>query len=182
MRPVFYSINVTLDGCCDHRVFEPDAELHRHTTALLQRADALLLGRVTYLMMEEAFRPGPDAPALPDWMQPFAGAMHAARKHVFSHTLAKADWNAELVRGDVGDAVRRLKQQPGKGLLVGGMKLPLALAEQGLIDEYEFVVHPFLAGHGPMLLAGLSRLTRLRLVGRTEFACGAVAMRYVPEA
>ena len=77
-------------------------------------------------------------------------------------------------------AVQQLKRQSGKGLLVGGVKLPLALAELGLIDEYELVVHPRLAGHGPTLFAGLSKVVDLRLVGRTEFASGAVAMRYEP--
>jgi dihydrofolate reductase len=84
------------------------------------------------------------------------------------------------VRGDLGEAVRKLKQEPGKGLLVGGVTLPLALAELGLIDEYEFVVHPRLVGHGPTLFAGLSKPIDLRLVGRHEFGSGAVAMRYEP--
>ena len=88
------------------------------------------------------------------------------------------DWNAELVRGDLETAVQRLKQEPGKGLFVGGVKLPMALAEMGLIDEYEFVVHPRVAGHGPTLFAGLSKRIDLRLVSRLEFGSGAVAMRY----
>ena len=97
-----------------------------------------------------------------------------------SSTLEQVDWNAELVRGDLGDAVRQLKQEPGKGLLVGGVKLPLALTELGLIDDYEFVVHPRLAGHGPTLFAGLSKQVDLELVSRVEFDSGAVAMRYEP--
>jgi dihydrofolate reductase len=84
------------------------------------------------------------------------------------------------VRGDLGTAVQQLKQDPGKGLLVGGVKLPQALAELGLIDEYEFVVHPRLAGHGPTLFAGLSKHIDLRLVSRLELGSGAVAMRYEP--
>jgi dihydrofolate reductase len=92
--------------------------------------------------------------------------------------LEQVDWNAELVRGDLGKAVQQLKQEPGKGVFVGGLKLPLALAELGLIDEYEFVVQPRLAGHGPTLFAGLSKHVDLKLVGRSEFASGAVVMRY----
>ena len=92
--------------------------------------------------------------------------------------LDRVDWNAELVRGDLGNAVHQLKQAPGKGLFVAGVKLPLALAELGLIDEYEFVVHPRLAGHGPTLFAGLSKHVDLKLVSRKEFGSGAVAMRY----
>jgi len=179
MRSLRYSINVTLDGCCDHRVFTPDDELHRRAADNLARADALLFGRVTYEMMEAAWRPA--APeGRPDWMAPFARTIGAARKYVVSGTLDQVDWNAELLQGDLGDEVRRLKQEQGEGLLVGGVTLPAALAELGLIDEYEFVVHPLLAGHGPTLAAGLSRLVDLELVDRVPYASGAVAMRYVP--
>jgi dihydrofolate reductase len=154
--------------------------LHRHAIENLERADALLFGRVTYEMMEAAFRPPAGTVARPEWMEPFAWTIDAAKKYVVSSTLDRADWNAELVRGDLGDAVQRLKREAGKGLLVGGVKLPLALAELGLIDEYEVVVHPRLAGHGPMLFAGLSKYVDLRLMSRMELGSGAVAMRYEP--
>jgi dihydrofolate reductase len=183
MRPLRYSINVTLDGCCDHRAIPADEDLHRHAVENLNRADALLFGRVTYEMMESAWRPAaPAAPtgATPDWMEPFAQTINAAKKYVVSGTLEQVDWNAELVRGDLGKAVQQLKRESGKGLLVGGVKLPLALTELGLIDEYEFVVHPRLAGHGPTLFAGLSKQVDLKLVSRLEFGSGAVAMRYEP--
>jgi dihydrofolate reductase len=178
MRPLRYSINITLDGCCDHRAMSTDEEMHRHAVENLDQADALLFGRVTYEMMEAAFRPLASTGAMPDWMQSFARTIDAAKKYVVSSTLDQVDWNAELVRGDLGKAVQRLKQQPGKGLLVGGVTLPLALAELGLIDEYEFVVQPRLAGHGPTLFAGLSKHVDLRLVSRLEFGSGSVAMRY----
>jgi dihydrofolate reductase len=180
MRPLRYSINVTLDGCCDHRVMVADEELHRHAVENLSRADALLFGRVTYEMMEAAFRPQAQAEARPEWMEPFAQTIDAARKYVVSSTLKRADWNAELVRGDLGKAVEQLKREPGKGLFVGGVQLPQALAELGLIDEYEFVVHPRIVGHGPTLFAGLSKHVDLKLVSRLEFGSGAVAMRYEP--
>ena len=180
MRPLRYSINVTLDGCCDHRAIVPDEDLHRHAIETLAQADALLFGRVTYEMMEAAWRWPPPAGTRPDWMEPFAQTIDAAKKYVVSSTLGGVDWNAELVRGDVGNFVQQLKQQSGNGLYVGGMMLPLALAERGLIDEYEFVVHPRLAGHGPTLFAGLSKHVDLKLVSRLEFGSGAVAMRYRP--
>jgi dihydrofolate reductase len=180
MRPLRYSINVTLDGCCDHREGIVDEDLHRHATENLEQADALLFGRVTYEMMEAAWRPPAPAGERPDWMEPFARTIDAAKKYVVSSTLERVDWNAELVRGDLGKAVQRLKQEPGKGLFTGGVKLPLALAELGLIDEYEFVVQPRLVGHGPTLFAGLSKRVDLRLVSRLEFGSGAVAMRYEP--
>ena len=192
MRPLRYSINVTLDGCCDHRAIPADEELHRHAARNIAQVDALLFGRVTYEMMEAAWRPAPTG-ARPDWMEPwmepFARTIDAAKKYVVSSTLdpRRVDWNAELVRPrgerDLGKAVEQLKQESGgsgKGLFVGGVKLPLALAELGLIDEYEFVVHPRLAGHGPTLFAGLSKHIDLKLVSRLELGSGAVAMRYEP--
>ena len=179
MRPLRYSINVTLDGCCDHQVGVPDEELHRHATETLGQADALLFGRVTYQMMEGAFRPAWTGER-PEWMEPFRRTIDAARKYVVSNTLDRVDWNAELVRGDLAMAVQKLKEESGKGLFTGGVKLPLALAELGLIDEYEFVVHPRLAGHGPTLFSGLSQHIDLKLVSRLEFRSGAVAMRYEP--
>jgi dihydrofolate reductase len=162
-----------------------DEDLHRRAAENIARADALLFGRVTYEMMEAAWRPLAQAGMRPDWMadwmEPFARTIDAARKYVVSSTLDRVDWNAELVRGDhLGKAVLELKRQSGKGLLVGGVKLPQALAELGLIDEYEFVVHPRLAGHGPTLFAGLSKHVDLKLVSRLEFGSGAVAMRYEP--
>jgi dihydrofolate reductase len=184
MRPLRYSINITLDGCCDHRAgIPPDEELHRHAVENLSQADALLFGRVTYEMMESAFRPaaaGVRPDWMTDWMEPFARTIDAAKKYVVSSTLERVDWNAELVRGDLGQAVQQLKQESGKGLFVGGVMLPLALTELGLIDEYEFVVHPRLAGHGPTLFAGLSKHVDLKLVSRLEFGSGVVAMRYEP--
>ncbi|HWW98301.1 MAG TPA: dihydrofolate reductase family protein [Edaphobacter sp.] len=181
MRPLRYSINVTLDGCCDHRAIPADEDLHRHAIENLGQADALLFGRVTYEMMEAAWRPPAQAAARPEWMEPFARTIDAAKKYVVSSTLDRVDWNAEFVRGDLGKAVQELKEESGKGLFVGGVKLPQALAELGLIDEYEFVVHPRLAGHGPTLFAGLLKPVDLRLVSRLEFGSGAVAMRYEPK-
>jgi dihydrofolate reductase len=179
MRPLRYSINVTLDGCCDHRAIPTDEELHRHAVENLNQADALLFGRVTYEMMQAAFRPVWTG-EMPEWMEPFRRTIDAAKKYVVSSTLDRVDWNTELVRGDLGKAIQELKRESGKGLFVGGVKLPLALAELGLIDEYEFVVHPRLAGHGPTLFEGLSKHIDLRLVSRVEFGSGAVALRYEP--
>jgi dihydrofolate reductase len=180
MRPLRYSINVTLDGCCDHRAIPPDEELHRHAVESLTQADALLFGRATYELMESAWRPPAPTGARPDWMDAFAQTINAAKKYVVSTTVEHVDWNAELVRGDLGTAVRQLKRESGNGLLVGGVTVPLALAELGLIDEYEFVVHPRIAGRGPTLFAGLSTFIDLALVSRLEFGSGAVAMRYEP--
>jgi dihydrofolate reductase len=179
MRPLRYSINVTWDGCCDHRAIPADEDLHRYAVENIAWADALLFGRVTYEMIDAAWR-SPRTGTMPDWTEPFARTIDAARKYVVSSTLDRVDWNAELVRGDLGKAVQQLKREPGKGLFGGGVTLPQALAELGLIDEYEFVVHPRLAGHGSTLFAGLSKRVDLKLVSRREFGSGAVAMRYEP--
>lgn len=184
MQPLRYSINITLDGCCDHLAVSPSEEIHRYATEIIARADALLFGRVIYGMMESAWRAPAQTGVKPDWMlpwmEPFARVIDAKKKYVVSSTLDRVDWNAELVRGDLGEAVRELKQAPGSGLYVGGVTLPLALAELGLIDEYEFLVHPRLAGRGPTLFAGLSKHVDLKLVGRQELGSGVVAMRYEP--
>jgi len=184
MRPLRYSINVTLDGCCHHEAgLPPDEDSMRYWTDEMARADALLFGRVTYEMMESAWRK-PASGTWPDWVTewqlPFAEAIDGAKKFVVSSTLGEVDWNAELLRGELGSAVQALKEEPGEGLWVGGVTLPVALADLGLIDEYEFLVQPVLAGHGPTLLAGLRERIELELVDRREFRSGAVAVRYRP--
>lgn len=188
MRPLLYSINVTLDGCVHHNAIPTDEALqleqlratHLHATETIGRADALLFGRVTYGMMEGAWRLATRTSTPPDWTEPFARTIDAMKKYVVSSTLDRVDWNAKLVRGDLGEAVQKLKKQPGKALFTGGVKLPMALAELGLIDEYEFVVQPRIAGHGPTLFAGLSKYVELKLVDRKELSSGAVALRYEP--
>jgi dihydrofolate reductase len=113
-------------------------------------------------------------------MEPFARTIDAAKKYVVSRTLERVDWNAELVDGDLKEAVERLKRGPGRGLVAAGARLGVALTELGLIDEYEFIVHPRIIGHGPTLFAGLSKYVDLKLVDRIELGSGVVAMRYEP--
>lgn len=184
MRPLRYAINVTLDGCVHHEAgIAPDEESMRFWTDEMERADAEIYGRVTYEMMQAAWR-RPTSGEWPDWMSewdiPFAEAIDGAKKYVVSSTLAEVDWNAELVRGDLNQEIQRLKAEPGGSLSVGGVTLPLALADLGLIDEYVFVVQPVIAGHGPSLLAGLRQRIELQLVDRQEFRSGAVVLRLRP--
>src|SRR5688500_3842241 len=135
MRPLRYSINVTLDGCVHHEAgLPPDEESMRYWTDQMERTDALLYGRVTYEMMESAWR-RPASGVWPDWMRewetPFAEAIDRAQKHVVSSTLTDVDWNATLVRGDLARAVQHLKEQGDGELSVGGVALPVALADLG---------------------------------------------------
>lgn len=184
MRPLRYSINITVDGCADHMAGMPTEALHRHSERFIAQADALLFGRKTYELMEfwKPFaQPGAPIPEwMPPWMQSFAPTIDKAKKYVVSSTLQNPGWNTEVVGGDLARFVRELKAQPGRGLATGGVQLPLALAELGLIDEYEFIVQPRLAGHGPYVFAGLSKVVELELVDKIELGPGGTALRYVP--
>jgi dihydrofolate reductase len=184
MQPLRYSVNVTLDGCYDHLAIIPDEEVHRHATESFDRADALVFGRVTYELMESAWRAPVQTGVRPDWMapwmEPFARAIDAKKKYVVSGTLNQVDWNAELLRGELEESILQLKAQPGKGLFVAGVKLAQALTDLRLIDEYQFIVHPRIAGHGPTLFAGLSKPVDFQLVNRQEFSSGAAVLQYVP--
>lgn len=184
MRPLRYGINVTLDGCCHHEAgLPPDAESMQFWTDEIARADVLLYGRVTYQMMESAWR-RPSSGEWPDWMDEaevrFAERIDRAPKVVASRTLHSVDWNAELLGTDLVDAVLELKRQAGGGISVGGVTLPTVLAQHGLIDEYVFLVHPVIAGRGPTLLAGMREQLRLELVDERPMTSGAVARRYRP--
>lgn len=176
MRPLRYSINVSLDGCVDHAAGTPDEDTHNHAAQNIARADAIILGRTTYELME-FWRAEKD---LPQWMRPFQQSINAAKKYLVSSTREPNGWNTEALTGDPVEAIRELKELPGAGLYVGGVTLPLALANAGLIDEYEFIVSPTLVGHGPRLFEGLAEPLNLRQVGATEFASGVRAERYVP--
>jgi len=183
-QPLRYAINVTLDGCVHHEAgLPPDAESMAFWTDELRRSDTLLYGRVTFELMEGAWR-RPESGEWPDWMDAsevaFSEVMDPMRKVVASETLDGVDWNAELVRGDVVGAVRRLKEESGRGIALGGVKLPAALAAEGLIDEFTFVVHPVVAGRGPQLLVGIRKQIQLELMERWEFRSGASVQRYRP--
>lgn len=170
---------MTLDGCVDHRAGIPDSQTHEHAAEQIARADALILGRTVYRMMEDAWRP-PVSEAMPTWTRPFARTIDEAKKYVVSSTLKAVDWNAELVSGDLRTEVERLKSMPGEGLYTGGVTLATALAGWGLIDEYTFVIHPRVVGNGPRLFEGVAEPLDLQLVDRLTFDSGIVAETYVP--
>jgi hypothetical protein len=179
MPPLRYSINLTLDACCDHRAIPADEDVHRHAVESLNHADALLMGRVTYEMIEAAWRPLAPTGARPDRMEAFAWTINGARKYVVSSTLGRVDWNAELVRGDLGKTVQQLKRESGTGLLAGGVKLPLALAELGLMMNTSSWCTPGWRATGRRCSRGC-RSTSTWSCGPAGVRLGAVAMRYEP--
>lgn len=165
---ISYSINVTLDGCVDHRAIVPTEDIHRHGMESIARADAVLFGRATYELML-AWR---DPSQFPASMQPFADVINRAKKYVVSSKLTRVDWNTELVKLDAIPALAKDQR-----LALGGVTLPRALAERGLIDEFEFVVQPRVVGHGPRLFEGLQ--LDLQRVAEHHYPSGAIASRYV---
>lgn len=177
-----YSINLTLDGCCDHRAGVPDPEMHQFWADVISRASVLLYGRVTYQMMEEAWRPIAESGSVPedmaDWVLPFARSIHAARKYVASTTLSQVDWNTRLIEGDLKAAIEQLKRDEDGVISLGGVNLARAIAAMGLIDDYIFVIHPRIAGTGPTLLSGLPSYIDLKLIDQRTFASGALALTY----
>jgi dihydrofolate reductase len=172
--------NVMLNGCIAHREGRPDAEIHKLATEALAQADGLLLGRVTYELMEQFWRPPPPTRSPTGCSR--SRTVHEIPKYVASTTLENVDWNAELLGGDLREAVRELKSRRGGPLRLGGSAFATAVVGWGLVDEYEFTVHPWVAGHGPYLLAGLPSPLDLTPIARHNLASGAVATTYRPRA
>ena len=184
MRNVIYAINLTLDGCCDHTKFNPDEETHEYFTQLMRDVDLLIFWRKTYQLM---------VPYWPDIAKSqsetkadieFAQAFVSKKKVVFSRSLASAeDGNTRIVRTNLHDEILKLKQEPGKDILVGGVDIPSQLMELGLIDEYRFVVMPIVAGEGRRLFEGVSlrEKCQLKLVESKICESGCVALRYLKQ-
>lgn len=174
-----FGVNVTLDGCCDHREGIADDELHDYWTQLMDAAGAMLWGRVTYELMESAWPAvarGENAPrALREW----ARKLEAKPKYVVSASRRDFPWNNTfLLEGDVREAVLELKERTPEGVLLGGLTLASALEQLGLIDEYRVVIHPVIAGHGPTLFQGMAPSRRLALVSTNRMTAGQVALHY----
>lgn len=181
MARLQYSINVTLDGCCDHQAIVPYPEMHQFWADVVGNA-SVLYGRVTYKMMEEAWRPIAESGKVPegmeDWVLPFAQSIHRSKKFVASTTLAEVDWNARLLQGDLKSAVEQIKRDEDGIISLGGLNLARAVAALGLIDDFIFLVHPRIAGHGPTLFSGLPSPIDMTLKSQRSFASGAIALTY----
>jgi dihydrofolate reductase len=172
-----FALNVTLDGCHDHREMIADDELLDYFTQLIGGAGALLYGRTTYELMEDTWPAVARDEKAPRAAREWARTLEAMPKYVVSASRRDFPWNNTFrVEGELHDAVRQLKEKTPRGLLVGSPMLSAALERQGLIDEYRIVVHPVLAGHGPTLFQGLERSRRLEVVSTNHLKSGVMAL------
>lgn len=184
MRKLIFAINTTLDGCCDHTIQMADDETHRYFSRLLQDVDLLVFGRITYQLMVPFWPEVAARQSMSPAENKFAKTFVSLKKIVFSRSLDRpADENTRIVRSNLRDEILKLKQQPGKDILVGGVDIPSQLMELGLIDEYRFVVGPTIAGEGRRLLQGVSpaQSLRFKFVDSTIFKSGCVALRYLKQ-
>jgi dihydrofolate reductase len=183
MRNLIYAINITLDGCCDHTKMSGSEEILEHYSHLLRDTDLIVYGRKTYQLM---------VPYWPDIAKnhsgtkaeiEFARIFDSIKKVVFSQSLNSTDGNTKVVRTDLKDEILKLKQEPGKNILVGGVNLPSQLIELGLVDEYRVVVYPILAGEGRRLMDGarLPEKFQLKLGESNVLKSGCIALRYLKQ-
>lgn len=181
MGRLILQMNVTLDGCCDHRQAIADEELHQYSEDLMDRTDGGLFGRETYQLMESAWPTIASSGKGPPFLVDFARKLDQKPKYVFSRTLDHVSWhNSFLLKGPVSEEVPKLLAE-GKTLLVnGGPGLGSALAQLGLVDEYHFLVQPIVAGHGPRLLGGIRDRLNLKLTDTKRFDSGVMALSYTP--
>jgi dihydrofolate reductase len=188
MRKVIYAINITLDGCCDHTKQVPNEELFEYSMQLLRDADLFVYGRKTFQLMVPYWPDVAKDPSASKSDRDFGQAFVSASKVVFSKSLddaeaKKGDKNARVVRTNLRDEILKLKQEPGKDILVGGVDIPSQLIKLGLVDEYRIVINPILAGEGRRLLEGvnLPETLQLKLVESKIFKSGCVALRYLKQ-
>jgi dihydrofolate reductase len=180
MGLLIFALNVTLDGCCDHREGIVDDELHDYFTELMDSAGAMLFGRITYELMENAWPAVARDENAPRAMRDWARKLEAKPKYVVSASRRDFPWhNTFRIEGNLDEAVRQLKEKTPQGVLVGAPMLSAALERLGLIDEYRVVLHPIIAGHGPTLFQGIQPARRLELVSTKRLKSGVMAMHYV---
>jgi dihydrofolate reductase len=184
MRDVIFAINTTLDGCCDHTKQLADDETHEYFTHLLRNVDLLVFGRKTYELMVPFWPEVAKTQSMMKAENEFALIFDSLQKVVFSRSLGSVDdKKTRIIRTNLHDEMLKLKREPGKDILVGGVSLPSQLIELGLVDEYRFVVGPILAGEGRRLMEGVSlpETLQLRLVESKSFKSGCVAVRYLKQ-
>jgi dihydrofolate reductase len=180
MRKLIAGINMTLDGFCDHTVIIPDEEIHQHYAELLDNADVVLYGRITYQLMQ-FWQTLLNNPSGEKSMDDFAIAIDKIPKIVFSHTLKNTEWDStKLSTKSLEEMVLELKQQPGRDILVGSRSLIIQLMKLNLIDEYQLCVHPVVAGSGLPLFENINDRTILKLIKTKTFSSGAITLYYEP--
>lgn len=180
MKKLIAAINMTLDGFCDHTAGIPDEEIHQHYAKLLDDADVILYGRITYQLMQywQTLLKNPSGEKS---MDDFALAIDKIPKIVFSHTLKNTEWDsAKLSNKSLEEMALELKQQPGRDILVGSRSLIIQLMKLNLIDEYQLCVHPVVAGSGLQLFENMNDRTVLKLIKTKTFSGGAVTLYYEP--
>jgi dihydrofolate reductase len=181
MRKVVFAINISADGYCSHTDMIADEELHRYFTEVLRNANLLLFGRITYQLMVPYWPDIAKNQSETEASNEFARVFDSLDKVVFSKTLKHVEGhNTRIVRANVAEEVLALKQLHGKNICVGSLSIASQLSERGLIDEYQFVVHPVIAGKGPRLFETVKPQERLRLkfIGSKTFRSGVVALQY----
>lgn len=182
MRKLIYSINFTIDGCCDHTKIEASEEIHDYYTQMLGDAGLLLYGRTTYELMVPFWPDAAKSQEYPRSFNDFARTFDALDRVVVSRTLTHVpDKQTTIINTNIYDEILKLKQQDGKPIMTGGVSLPLQLAQMGLIDEFNFVIQPILAGEGRRLTdpAGIQHRLNLKLAETKVFDSGSIAVRYV---
>ena len=181
MRKLISSINITLDGFCNHTAVIADDELHQQANELLKSADTLLFGRITYQLMESGWPPIVQHPTGNKPMDEFAVLIDNIDKVVFSRTLKNVEWkNTRLAQGNIKDEVIKLKEQSGKNIVAGGPSLIIGLMNLDLIDEYQFCVQPIILGSGLELFKNINDRINLKLITSKTFTSGAVTLTYEP--
>jgi dihydrofolate reductase len=184
MRKLIFGINTTLDGCVDHTKQFADEETHDYFTELLRETDLLVYGRKTYQLMVPFWPEVAKNQSMTRALNEFAQAFDSLNIVVFSRSLNSADdQKTRIVRGNLRDEILKLKQEPGKDILVGGVDVPSQLIQLGLVDEYRFLIGPTIAGEGRRLLEGVNLADKLQLnlVESKIFKSGCVALRYLKQ-
>lgn len=184
MRKLIYAINVTMDGCCDHTKTVGSEEMLEHYKQLLQEVDEFVYGRKTYQLMVPYWPDIAKSQSETKAENEFAREFDSHKKVVFSRSLDSVeDKNARIARGNLRDEILKLKQEPGKDILTGGVDIPAQLTELGLVDEYRIVIQPIVAGAGRRLMdrVNLPEKLRLKLVESKTLKSGCVALRYLKQ-
>jgi dihydrofolate reductase len=182
MRKVIYGMVVSLDGFISGPNGEldwhiPDEELHRHANEQQRSAGVNLYGRRMYEVMDY-WRTAHTDPSLSPHELEFARAWQDTPTVVFSRTLESVEGNARLAGPNVAEEVRKLKQESGGDMVVGGAGLAASLIDLGLVDEYELYIHPVILGAGVPMFARAGDTINLHMLEPLPFASGVTLLRY----